>query len=111
MTPSLAVRTALVPALAMPFWRSQSLAFSISPLVASRARFASIIPAPVASLSFLTCSAEIGLRGSGAGLVAAIGCLVLHFEACEASNGDVLAEARNRLFQDLVNRSRIVLGP
>src|SRR2546425_12376070 len=61
MMPSRAVRAALAPALAMPFWRSQSLAFSRSPFVASRARLESIIPAPVASRSALTWSAEMAM--------------------------------------------------
>src|SRR6266550_9385393 len=59
--PSFAVRAAFDPAFAMPFWRNQSLAFSMSPFVASRARLESIIPAPVASRSALTWSAEMAM--------------------------------------------------
>ena len=44
-------------ALAAPWMRSSSIAFSKSPSVVSSAFFASIMPAPVASRSFFTSAA------------------------------------------------------
>src|SRR5919197_4616380 len=58
MTPSLAARPARLRADALPRWRSSSVARSMSPPDSSRARLQSIMPAPVASLRALTCSAE-----------------------------------------------------
>src|SRR5437763_8133952 len=52
--PSVALRPAFLPAVARPFWRSQSVAFSMSPPVSSSAFLQSIIPAPVFSRSSLT---------------------------------------------------------
>src|SRR5919197_4138541 len=59
MTPSLAGRPARLRADALPRWRSNSVARSMSPPDSSRARLQSIIPATVDSLRALTCSAEI----------------------------------------------------
>src|ERR1700737_3282838 len=104
--PSRAVRVAFAPALAMPFWRSQSLAFSMSPLVASRARLESIMPAPVASRSALTWSAEIATsdRLWELGFVADL-------EASEARHGNVLAQLCNALVKDVAHRALVILCP
>ena len=52
--PSAATRSAFLAAFASPLVRSQSTAASMSPSVSVRARFASIIPAPVESRSSFT---------------------------------------------------------
>src|SRR5438105_7009366 len=54
MRPSDASRPARLSALAAPFWRSRSTAFSTLPLVSSSARLQSIIPAPVRARSSAT---------------------------------------------------------
>jgi len=58
-SPSLATRPAFFAAAARPFFRSQSMAGSISPPVSIRAFLQSIIPAPVFSRRSLTSEALI----------------------------------------------------
>src|SRR5687767_12152645 len=70
MTPSLALLSARLAALAAPLARSQSIAFSKSPPVSCSAFLHSIIPAPVLSRSSLTSLALIVV-------VSAIGSLYL----------------------------------
>ena len=57
-TPSLASRSALLTDNFCPFLRRISIAFSKSPSASVRAPLQSIIPAPVASLRFLTSAAD-----------------------------------------------------
>src|SRR5580704_16008685 len=59
MRPSAATRPAFLAALASPFLRSRSTAFSISPSVSASAALQSIMPAPVISRSSLTICAVI----------------------------------------------------
>src|SRR3990172_78386 len=59
MTPSVAPRPARFSALAMPFFRSSSMAFSTSPPVSSRAALQSIMPAPVRCRSAATSFTEM----------------------------------------------------
>ena len=62
--PSLVARPDFLAALAMPFWRSQSTAFSRSPSTSTRAFLQSIMPAPVFSRSSFTKLAEIAIFSS-----------------------------------------------
>ena len=59
--PSLVARPDFLAALAMPFWRSQSMAFSRSPPTSSRAFLQSIMPAPVLSRRSFTIWALIAI--------------------------------------------------
>jgi len=59
--PSLVARPDFLAALAIPFWRSQSTAFSRSPSTSTRAFLQSIMPAPVFSRSSFTIAAEIAI--------------------------------------------------
>ena len=52
--PSAAIRSFFFAALAIPFSRNRSTAFSISPSTSTKARFASIIPTPVMSRNSFT---------------------------------------------------------
>ena len=94
--PSLVARPDFLAALAIPFWRSQSTAFSRSPSTSTRAFLQSIMPAPVFSRSSFTIAAEIAIVFS---CVSGLGRSKIPKKSRSAQGGGTARKPRRHLFE------------